>query len=198
MQSRQHCPHKSVFEAAPSHMLWTQQQDPYRCYFHSCSRRQQLCFLAARCATAQPRAWSPSTQIRHLQDCTTAPTWDCMPKALGVWRHRPWGCCTARSSPHMQTGNGQDKHPDQIPRHGQGQTDLFARSGHKMHHISPSTCRAGLCPLPKCCSSCVSVNRALKSRGWLLCTQRCGERWARSSGPPHTFNRKQLQIYIIT
>ena len=80
-----------MFEAAPSHTLWTQQQDPYRGYFHICSRCRQLCLLAARCATAQPRARSPSTQMRHLQDCTTVPTWDCMPKALGVWRRRQWG-----------------------------------------------------------------------------------------------------------
>lgn len=188
-----------MFEAAPSHTLWTQQQHLYRCCFHICSRCQQLCLLAAGGPTAQPRTQPPITQMRYLQDRTTVPTWGCMPKAPGVRRRRRRGCCTPRSSADMQTGKGQDKHPDQIPRHGHGQTDLFARSGHKTHHVSPSTrragpawCRSGLCPLPKSCSGRGAVNGALKSRGWLLCTRGRGEGWTRGAGPPLAFNRKQL------
>lgn len=141
---------------------------------------------------------------QRLQECSTTASWDCTPGAPGVWRHRRRGCCTPRSSPDVQAGNGQGRHPDQIPRHGHGQTDLFASSGHKMHPISPSThragtawCRSGLCPLPNGCSRHIAVNRALKSRGQLLCIQGCREGWTRGSGPSHAFNTKQLQICII-
>lgn len=139
--------------------------------------------MDAKGTTVQPRDQSPSIQMRHLKHCSPAPTRDCVPKALGVWGCRQRGCCTPRSSSHGQTGNSQDKHPDQIPQHGHGQTNLSARNSHRSITTSPSIHRAGtdlgfVGPLRKCCFSCVFVNGALKSRGWWLCTRGCGEGWA--------------------
>lgn len=173
--------------SCPSHRLWTQQQSPDRCCPHICSRHQwHQCLWSTRGSTAQPRDGSPSPRA----GCTPIPGGTAFP--------RPRQGLEAQT-PHVQAENSQHKHPAQILGLRHGQTDLFAGCiTSSQHRQGWDSSRAGLCPLPKCCSRHVFVNGELKSRDQLLCTQGCGEGWTRASGPSHAFNTKQLLMVIAT
>lgn len=60
-QSRQHCP-KPVFEAAPSHTLWTPQQDPHSCCFHICSSSSSCISWMPRVPRCSPGISPPASR----------------------------------------------------------------------------------------------------------------------------------------
>lgn len=138
--------------------------------------------MGAALTQALDTAAEPRQMLPHLQQAPVAPVSPqcqrCHSTAQGWIPSTPIPSGTVfprprqgLEAPHVQAENSQHKHPDQIPGLRHGQTDLFDGCITSPQHTQGcGSSRAGLCPLPRCCSRHVFVSGEFKSRHQLLYT----------------------------